>query len=923
MLERIVAATLCLSLLSTNLTPFDIRNDYQSSAYLMDDADDEEMIGYFGDNKYQIFDEAMSWFDAKEQCAKLGGHLATITSQDEQDFLTELSYKSEKPNLWLGAMLNDSSFEWITGENWEFENWDIREPNNSTGDEDVLTMFTAVAENQGLNPGEWNDMCSTGADRLYYHLDDFGFICEWEDIDYSTDSPLDVEVQKMIDTIQCPDFSSWVVFMVDHSNFPCSYIVHKNAGNIFVGVKETLSNLLFRGYDGISEQFFNHEISKQYAIDLLANLLGSTSNTSSKTEELQTLLDGASKACSDLVGGYFIESGIDPSSSTALSIRNTTISRLNTKANSKKFLNALLEGDADEIANTVVIDPSLGISLDSVKSYANKSISTGKTFEWFEKGFSVYKGILEGIDIAQANIDTMVQIQSLNDYDEETINTLRYIADNAKYTPLRNGAKELLDATKSRLSKAMLLLQPSASGLGSVAFDEACDIVVSSIPFGKLYQAAFDLGSFAGNMFFHTSDNQETYDQMKVLAFLADCLKDRMQEKLSDFGSALLKQDNDLVRAAIRNYARSVERLKDIRLIGEEVYQQHLDSLVAFGIELKSTSESRTISKSVEECLKAFEQQITETKKFKRITSFSVGCPVDVKVIDGFNNTVAYIPDGAENAEWFEGGSYTSFFDDHMKDYEKIITVPVDEEYRLEILGKGKGCVDLSALMMTEEFGIDWSSSPNIAVEEGDVLTVNFGDDSGTYVADLSKDGIITCSFELVSRTGEYYPAEQIDIHPEHETVKVGETIRLSASVRPNNATHADVYWESDDDTIATVDSDGIVKAKRPGMVNIICKSLDGLEKRTLLKVVDSDKPDDTTDDTPTVPEEPKDDPNNNAGDIMDKNQGSANETSKSDERAKITTAAEYRLNLFIDGAVLSLIGLGALFLDRKTRKSK
>lgn len=40
-------------------------------------------------HRYQVFDESMSWTDAKIYCENLGGHLVTINSEEEQKFLVQ------------------------------------------------------------------------------------------------------------------------------------------------------------------------------------------------------------------------------------------------------------------------------------------------------------------------------------------------------------------------------------------------------------------------------------------------------------------------------------------------------------------------------------------------------------------------------------------------------------------------------------------------------------------------------------------------------------------------------------------------------------------------------------------------------------------------------------------------------------------
>ena len=52
-------------------------------------------------------------------------------------------------------------------------------------------------------------------------------------------------------------------------------------------------------------------------------------------------------------------------------------------------------------------------------------------------------------------------------------------------------------------------------------------------------------------------------------------------------------------------------------------------------------------------------------------------------------------------------------------------------------------------------------------------------------------------------------------------TIDMGQTLQLQATVTPNDATDPDLTWTSGDETIATVNADGLVTSKAPGNVTI------------------------------------------------------------------------------------------------------
>lgn len=60
------------------------------------------------------------------------------------------------------------------------------------------------------------------------------------------------------------------------------------------------------------------------------------------------------------------------------------------------------------------------------------------------------------------------------------------------------------------------------------------------------------------------------------------------------------------------------------------------------------------------------------------------------------------------------------------------------------------------------------------------------------------------------------------------KTLTVNETVKLTASVKPTDASNKKVSWSSGNSNIASVDANGNVKAKAIGAVVITAKALDG-----------------------------------------------------------------------------------------------
>lgn len=151
------------------------------SAFAKDD-ESQEITSYNG-HRYQLFDMPMDWNEAEAYCESLGGHLATITSEEEQADLEELLAIGTKNAYWLGASdLNyDGNWQWITNEEFSYHNWANQQPDRYLKSENSLMIYReANPLNKDSGFGQWNDLSPDGTceDDTFFGLDNFGFICE-------------------------------------------------------------------------------------------------------------------------------------------------------------------------------------------------------------------------------------------------------------------------------------------------------------------------------------------------------------------------------------------------------------------------------------------------------------------------------------------------------------------------------------------------------------------------------------------------------------------------------------------------------------------------------------------------------------------------------------------------------------------------
>ena len=126
-----------------------------------------------GIHYYLVFQGvAETWEEALLYCESVGGHLATITSKAENDYVYKLMRNAGYTGAYLGLTDKDEDgvWEWVTGEAFVYQNWHPGEPNNDLGSESYGMFFNDFRD------GTWNDSDFNGK------TDHSGkaFICEWE-----------------------------------------------------------------------------------------------------------------------------------------------------------------------------------------------------------------------------------------------------------------------------------------------------------------------------------------------------------------------------------------------------------------------------------------------------------------------------------------------------------------------------------------------------------------------------------------------------------------------------------------------------------------------------------------------------------------------------------------------------------------------
>ena len=118
-----------------------------------------------------VTDTSSSWTQADAAARAAGGHLITITSAAEDQFVNGLLTSRQAPSgsYWMGLRRTggpgDGTFQqWTTGEALSFTNWAAGVPDNSLGLENSgAILWTRESEGATFpRRGQWNDLADSG-----------------------------------------------------------------------------------------------------------------------------------------------------------------------------------------------------------------------------------------------------------------------------------------------------------------------------------------------------------------------------------------------------------------------------------------------------------------------------------------------------------------------------------------------------------------------------------------------------------------------------------------------------------------------------------------------------------------------------------------------------------------------------------------
>jgi len=134
-----------------------------------------KVVENYQGHKYEFIPDKKPWKLASEIARQKGGYLVSLTSEDENSFVTKLIQNASKEckeinqRVWIGLNKDNQKSEWLweSGEKYEFSSWGKGEPNNEGNRESSVLL-----NHESYNPdkiGKWND--GNSEENLYYIIE--------------------------------------------------------------------------------------------------------------------------------------------------------------------------------------------------------------------------------------------------------------------------------------------------------------------------------------------------------------------------------------------------------------------------------------------------------------------------------------------------------------------------------------------------------------------------------------------------------------------------------------------------------------------------------------------------------------------------------------------------------------------------------
>lgn len=423
-------------------------------------------------------------------------------------------------------------------------------------------------------------------------------------------------------------------------------------------------------------------------------------------------------------------------------------------------------------------------------------------------GLSYLGTALETVSLSQDALNYVYQLETLLTADEMYSEMLLYVKENCPYSVVQEAAGNLYSVINDG-AKGIIehFKRFAADKLGEQALDLALQVASEKSLIFAIIKGGFEWGVTISNTFFKVGTAQELKDSLRTQAFLANTLGGWALSKETEYLSAI-GTDDEALKAKELYY--SLYMAWESRKCAEETLQSLLKTTGG------EWSANYSVSTKISSTLESFKENIFSEGNMAGLFGISVSCPVDVEVYNRNGTKLLTVKDGTECQGYENGIYYYCIYNPLSDDYDKFIYYSENADYNVKIIENDLGLADCSVSRVTDKGTVSEFYFENRKVENGTVITLDSISQKGVVYKVTDLNGSET-SHSMDSRKAGKIATLSLALNTNLLEMAVGGKQLLTVSFSPANATNQKVVWSSDNGAVATVNSDGVITARKAG----------------------------------------------------------------------------------------------------------
>ena len=610
-------------------------------------------------------------------------------------------------------------------------------------------------------------------------------------------------------------------YLATNENFVNSMMVAKYDSSFLGEFIENSSSLIYGGFEGWRD-YWQDSTKTEQAREILVALLNSYRNQVADLSMLETADKFANIYISTLKNGNWAYA-------TIYGLNNSEIKELSKLCTTENLTEYFLNGKYGSI--TKYLQEAGGYSENSkiikcIKKFSNSS----EYAKALEESYKQMGMAIKVVSLTESTINRYHNLTALFKADERYCEMLAYLKKSCSYGPIKQAASDLYDIIKGDCVKQLEYLSKNiVDELETKAVEKILDAATDNVSLVSITYKAYKYSRDIANIVFNTNDAQKQKDNMRCAAYIGAYLSRWMQYNKSMYAKSSGEDKKQYAKETVFAYYM----LLKTRIAGEKSGRKYMDA-----IRFKSGSRQYKVSLQITSTLESMEALLKQKNVLgNKYASSTVSCPVDVDVCDSSGKTILTVYDGKESMGNVNGIYYNVYYHELDQDYVKIINFPENSGYTLRCKANDIGKVDYIVSTISGNGTSVRKETNEIPIQKGNRIEItNISQDQPTCKL-IDNNGAVKQEYVAQPENNKDIPVTDLKADSEVLNIQVGKKVLANVKIMPENATIKTVLWSSSDESVARVNSDGVIEGVSAGNAVIKVVSATNDKVYTELKV--------------------------------------------------------------------------------------